>query len=334
MPVVLIGPEEMYRKQGPYVLLLRDAGFEVIYPGDPTFTRGLVGDQATIDQLRDCDAIIAGGEFFNPRVLSALPRLRVIARAGVGYDRVDVAAATAQGIAVTITPTANHECVAEHALSLMFAIARGTVVNDRRVRTGLWRGGLLQPLRTRTLGILGLGRIGRSLATRAAALGMRVIVHEPVPNQEFVRQQALELVDFETLLAQSDFLSVHCPLTPHTTGLFNKRVFARMKAGSVLINTARGKLVVEADLIAALKSGQLAGAGLDVFEEEPPAADSPLFCLDQVVLSPHLGGADWLSSENMGIEAANCIISLFRGEWPAGKVVNAELQSNWKWQRI
>lgn len=332
MPVAFIGPEELYRQPGPYSAALEAAGFELLYPDDPTFTRGLVGDQATIEQLRDCDAILAGGEFFRESVLAALPRLRVIARCGVGYDRVDVPAATARGVAVTITPNSNHECVAEHALSLMFAVARGTIVNDRRVRSGAWRGGMLQPLRTRTLGILGLGRIGRSLAVRAIALGMRVIAHEPVPGPDFCQRTGVELVDFEELLARSDFLSVHCPHTAETTGLFNQRTFARMKRGSVLINTARGKLVVESDLIEALRSGQLSGAGLDVFEDEPPPANHPLFALDQVVLAPHIGGADWLSVENMASEAAECIVRLSRGEWPAGKVVNDELRARWQWQ--
>jgi phosphoglycerate dehydrogenase-like enzyme len=116
-----------------------------------------------------------------------------------------------------------------------------------------------------------------------------------------------------------------------TTGLFDRRTFARMKRGSVLINTARGKLVVESDLVEALRSGQLSGAGLDVFEEEPPPANHPLFAFDQVVLAPHMGGADWLSCENMAAEAADCIVRLSRGEWPVGKVVNDDLKSDWSW---
>ncbi len=143
--------------------------------------------------------------------------------------------------------------------------------------------------------------------------------------------QGVELVDFDTLLARSDYLSIHCPHNAQTDRMFNRDIFARMKRGSVLINTSRGRLVVEADLLEALQSQHLAGAGLDVFEKEPAAADNPLFALKNVVVSPHLGGADRLSQDNMAIEAAECIIKLYRGEWPAGAVVNDSLHGEWKW---
>src|SRR5207244_3032726 len=141
----------------------------------------------------------------------------------------------------------------------------------------------------------------------------------------------VELVDFETLLARSDYLTLHCPHNAQTDRMFNRDVFARMKRGSVLINTARGRLVVEADLLAALEQGHLGGAGLDVFENEPAKADNPLFALKKVVVSPHLGGADKLSQDNMALEAAECIVQLRRGEWPVAAVVNDELRADWKW---
>jgi phosphoglycerate dehydrogenase-like enzyme len=253
----------------------------------------------------------------------------VIARTGVGYDRVDVAAATELGIAVTITPNSNHEAVAEFALALLFAVAKSIVSNDRQVRQGRWPRELVAPLRRCTLGILGLGRIGRSTAVRAAALGMKVIATENAPDLEFARRNSIRLVDFETLLRDSDFLSLHCPLGDETRGLLNRDAFAKMKKGSVLINTARGKLVVEADLVEALKSRHLAGAGLDVYELEPPAASNPLFQLEQVVLSPHVAGTDHASSAQMSVDAAECIVALFRGDWPEGCVVNEELRGRW-----
>ncbi len=328
---VLITPESLLHKQGPHTEILQAAGFDVVYPNDSHLTRGLGTEEKTIDELQGAAALIAGGEHLTGRVLNAVPSLRVIARCGVGYDRVDIDAATAKGIPVTITPTANHEAVAELALALMFAVAKSVVANDADTRLGRWNQKPTRPIRRSTLGILGLGRIGRSLAARAISLRMQVIATETYPDERFVREHNIELVDFESLLARSDYLSVHCPLNDETRGLLNKDVFATMKPGSALINTARGDLVVEADLIEALKSGHLRAAGLDVFEQEPVAADNPLFQLDNVVCSPHIAGADELSMEDMGIEAAQCIVKLSKGEWPDGAVVNESLKDSWNW---
>ena len=313
--------------------LLRSAGFEIAYPRNPQFARGGCDEPETIEELSVADATIASGECYSQRVLDALPRLRVIARCGVGYDRVDVPAATAHNVALTITPTTNREAVAELTLGLMFGVAKAIVFNDRQVRSGNWPRKLLLPLRGKVLGIFGLGRIGCTLAVRAKALGMTVIATELQPDLDFIQLHQIALTDFETLLARSDFLSIHCPLNDHTRGLFDQRVFQRMKPGSILINTSRGKVIVEQDLVAALRDGPLRGAGLDVYEQEPPLPDNPLFQLDNVVLSPHLAGTDETSLEAMGVEAAQCIVQLHRGEWPCGAVVNDGLRNSWRWER-
>lgn len=331
MPVVLITPEALVNVRGPWVTKLEEAGLTVAYPEDPTFTRGLYSAADTIRVLKPAAAVIAGGEYFTPEIQAGLPNLRVIARAGVGYDKVNVPAATSRKIAVTITPTANHEGVAEQAFAMIFAIAKGVVVNDARTRAGQWSVGCTAPLRGKTLGFFGLGRIGRSTAIRGRAMGMTVIACETYPDLAFAKQHGIELVDFDALLARSDYLSLHCPHNAQTDRMFNRDVFARMKRGSVLINTSRGRLVAEADLLVALQNGQLGGAGLDVFENEPATADNPLFALKNVVVSPHLGGADQLSQDNMAIEAADCIVKLYRGEWPVGAVVNDELHTGWTW---
>ena len=331
MPVVMITPESLIRVRGPWVTALEKAGLTVVYPEDSTFTRGLCGAAETIRVLSPASAVIAGGEYLTPEVLDALPHLRVIARAGVGYDRVDVPAATRRNIALTITPTANHEGVAEQAFALIFAIAKGVVVNDARTRAGLWSSGLTSAVRGTTLGLFGLGRTGRSTAIRGRAMGMTVIATEMYPDLSFAQQHGIELVSFDDLLARSDYLSLHCPHNGQTDRMFNHEIFSKMKKGSVLINTARGKIVVEADLLASLQQGHLGGAGLDVFEVEPAQPDNPLFALKNVVTSPHLGGGDKLAQENMAIEAADCIAKLFRGEWPTGAVVNEQLRDSWKW---
>jgi D-3-phosphoglycerate dehydrogenase len=331
MAVVLITPEVMLHKDAPYVEMLNEAGFGVAYPKNPIFTRGLCSVAETIDELSRCDGVIAGGEVFSRNALAALPRLRVIARSGVGYDKVDVAAATEHNVVLTITPTANHESVAEHALMLLLAVAKRLPFNDRKARAGEWPMRPSHPVRGTTVGMLGLGRIGRSFAVRARALGVQLIATETCPDRDFVREHDIELVDFDTLLARSDYLSIHCPLNDETRGRFDKAAFVKMKPGSSLINTARGGIVVESELIAALESGHLRGAGLDCFEQEPPSPDNPLFQMEQLVCTPHIAGSDDKSQEDMGIEAADCIIKLHAGVWPAAAVVNRELQDKWKW---
>ncbi len=331
MPVVLITPELMLNKSAPYVDMLQAAGFTIAYPQNPIFTRGLCSEEETIDELRVCHAVIAGGEVFSRNVLAALPNLRVISRSGVGYDKVDVAAATDHNVVLTITPTANHEAVAEHALMLLLAVAKRLTFNDRKARAGEWPMQQSWPVRGTTVGILGLGRIGRSFAVRVRALGVKLIATETDADEDFVRKHDIELVEFDELLARSDYLSLHCPLNNETRGKFDKGAFVKMKPGCILVNTARGGIVVESELIASLDSGHLRGAGLDCFEVEPTSSDNPLFQMEQVVCTPHIAGSDDKSQEDMGIEAADCITKLYSGQWPAEAVINRELRDGWKW---
>ncbi|MFT5525330.1 MAG: D-3-phosphoglycerate dehydrogenase [Pirellulaceae bacterium] len=331
MPKVMITPEALRESNGPEVEVLQNAGFEVVYPQDPYFARGNGGEQQTVAELTGFDAVIASGEQYTEAVLQQLPGLRVIARCGVGYDRVDVPAATRHRIPLTITPNSNHEAVAEMTISLLMAVTKFTILNDQNVRGGQWSRRLPRPLRGNTFGLLGLGRIGRSTAIRARAFSMRLIAHERFPDMDFVNRHEIELVDLDTLLAEADFLSIHCPLNDETQGMFCAELFHKMKRGAVLLNTARGKLVVESDLVEALDSGQLSGAGLDVFDPEPPAVDNPLLKMDNVVCSPHVGGTDQLSMVAMGVESAECIVKLHQGGWPDGAVVNQEIQEGWSW---
>lgn len=331
MPRVMITPTSMQHRPSPFAGLLERAGFEVRYPTNPELVMGLTGDEETIRQLKGIDAIIAGGEYFTPAVLDGLPELRVIARAGVGFDRVDVAAATRRGIPVTVTPSANHEAVAEHAITLLLATVRSIVSTSRQVAAGRWPRRTLGTVRGKTLGIVGLGRIGRSTAVRAIPLGMKVVAHEIFPDQEFVRAHGIELLNFEQLLERSDFITLHCPLTDQTRHFFGKEAFDRMKPGSILINTARGPLVNETDLLEALRSGRLRAAGLDVMEQEPPDPDNPLLRMPNVLVTPHQAGGDEASVIAMGMEAAECVIALWQGDWPEGAVINDELKSGWKW---
>ena len=328
---VLIVPESL-NEESTCIKDLREAGLDPVLLENIDYARGLLSIPDAIEIASDYCAVIAGGmEPYTRDVQQALPSLRVIARSGVGYDNVDVAAATEFKKAVCITPTANHEAVAELALALLFAIAKNVVTSNTSVRRGDWSRQVLTPLRTRKIGVVGLGRIGRSMAIRSKALGMRVIAYEKYPNLAFVEEHGVELVEWPELLAQSDFVTIHCPLNDETRGMFNTSAFQQMKETAILINTARGPIVNEADLVVALKDGTIRAAGLDVLEQEPPDPNNPLFELDNVVLTPHLAGADEISMERMGVEAAQAIISLSRGQWLDDAVVNRELKESWVW---
>ena len=325
----MIAPEALIPKtDAPFVRMFQDAGFEIAYPEDPSFTRGRDEDE-TIRALQGVSAIIAGGEIMTPRVIESLPELRVIARAGVGFDRVDIPAATKNNVAVTITPTANHEAVAEQTLMLMLAVSRHVVQHDRLIRQGHWEAPVSTALRGRTLGLVGLGRIGRSVVPRAQAFRMKVLAFDPVADPVYAAANDVEVVDFDTLLAQSDIVSVHAPMMESTKGLMNRDAFRKMKLGSVLINTSRGGLVAEVDLVEALQNGPLSAAGLDVFEIEPIQSDNPLLKLENVVLTPHKSTEETLAQMDMGIEAAQSIVDLYQGRWPEASVVNNEIREGW-----
>jgi phosphoglycerate dehydrogenase-like enzyme len=310
---------------GPYLKTFRDAGFEAVFPA---VSRQMTEDEI-LAALAGVEAVLAGSEPYTPRVLDAHPQLKVIARNGVGYDAVDVAAATERGIPVTVAP-ANQEAVAEHAFALILALAKQVVPQHLGLRQGQWLRKMTQPLRGRTLGLAGLGRIGKAMAVRARAFGMPVIAFEPYPDEAFVRQHAVALVPLERLFAEADYLSLHMPLTPESRRCVGRSLIGRMKPTAYLINTARGGVVCEEELYEALRDGTIAGAGLDVFEDEPPAPDNPLLKLDNVVLTAHTAGVDLKSGEDMALLAARTIVALSRGEWPAELIVNPQCRDRLK----
>ena len=327
MPNVLIGSAPIRNRPGPFRDLLHDAGFRTVDPD----CGEILTEAAVRASLPSCEAIIAGGEPLPADLIAIAPGLRVIARTGVGFDSVDVAAATARRIAVTITPGTNEESVAEHAFALLLGVSRRIALNDRLIRSGSWDRTLVIPLRGKTLGLLGLGRIGRAMVPRARAFGMSVIACDPLPNPGFDAEHGLRRCDLDALLAEADVLSLHVPLTPSTRNLLDADALERMKPGSIVINTARGGIIDESALVAALRRGHLAGAGLDVFAVEPPPDDHPLLSLPNVVASPHLGGIDTLAMSDMATLAARCIVDLQAGRWPSACVVNPEIAEGWRW---
>jgi phosphoglycerate dehydrogenase-like enzyme len=323
---VLITPMTLASVEGPYLQVLRDAGLEPVFSG----CAHQLTEEELLAKLDGFSATLAGSEPYTARVLAAHPGLRVIARLGVGYDAVDIAAATRQGIVVTIAAGANQDAVAEHAFALILGLAKDLAAAQPGTRAGRWPRRITRPVRGTTLGLAGLGRIGKAVALRGRAFGMRVLAYDPVPDTAFAATHHVSLVPLDRLLAESDFLSLHLPLTPESQHLINRQTLARMKPGAFLINTARGGLVREEALVEALRSGHLAGAGLDVYEREPPPP-GPLFEMDNVLLTPHTAGTDTRSLADMALSAAESIAALRRGGWPAEKVVNPEARAQFRW---
>ncbi len=313
---------------GPHFDILQKAGFEVV-----EVRRDVDIYQAAnlLPAVRDCVAVIAGSEPWTEELLAGCPQLRVIARTGVGFDAVDVAACNKRRVVVATTPGVNHHAVAEHTIALLMGVARLFPSRDHFVRTCDWQRFSSPRVMGRTIGIVGLGRIGRAVATRAVGLGMRVVAYEPYPQREFCEQWNVELASFEDLLSQSDYVTLHLPMMAETKHVMNAKTFAKMKQGSILINTARGLLVDEPALIEALKSGHLSGAGLDVFEVEPLPSTSPLLKMHNVLLSGHLAGLDDESQRDTLTMCADTIISLSKGGWPTEAIRNLAGVTDWKW---
>ncbi len=327
MPRILIAPYLLRNQPGRFREILTDAGFE---PVDPEGDYSLTSDQLR-PHLPVIDAMIAGGERMTPDVFELAPKLRVIARTGVGYDLIDVDAATAHGVAVTITPGTNQDSVAEQTWALLLALAKRIVPNDRCVHGGGWDRALVTPVRGMTLGLVGMGRIGRAVALRARAFRVRVVAFDTILDAEFDQRHEIDRLSLDELLACSDVVSLHIPLTETTRGMVNRDFLAKMPRGSYLINTSRGGLVVESDLRDALVSGQLAGAGLDVLGREPPEPGNPLLGLPNLILSPHIAGTDTQSMREMAELAASTIVELHQNRWPVDCVVNSELRGGWRW---
>jgi D-3-phosphoglycerate dehydrogenase len=256
--------------------------------------------------LADADALVVRSAVqVDDALMASAPKLRVIGRAGVGVDNIDAEAATRRGIVVMNTPGANAVAVAELTLALMLALARKVPAANASMHAGKWEKKSLQgaELRGKTLGILGLGRIGLEVAKRAKGFGLEVIGSDPFVSAAVARENGIKLGSIEELIAGSDYITLHVGLTPQTTGVINAKTLAAMKKGVRIINCARGELIDDAALIEALKSGQVAGAALDVFSSEP-LKDSPYAALENVILTPHIAGSTAEAQEAVGIQIA------------------------------
>jgi D-3-phosphoglycerate dehydrogenase / 2-oxoglutarate reductase len=283
----------------------------------------LVGPGAPIEALATCDAALVPGKRWDGARMDLAPRLRVLSRIGVGYENIDVAAATQRGIMVCYTPFGPTVSTAEHAVALIFAAAKTITYADRYLRAGVWHRQFWtikgMELRDRTLGLVGAGRIGGIVATVMRAVGMKVLAFDPYLSDARAAELGItKTPDLETLLRQSDVVSLHAPSTPETRHLINAERLAQMKPGAILVNTARGALVDEVALVAALKSGHLSSVGLDVFEQEPIAPDNPLLQMENVVLTDHIASHTWAGHHRLYEMAVRHALQALRGEKPDG----------------
>jgi D-3-phosphoglycerate dehydrogenase len=286
---------------------LRAAGFAV------EKKTGLKGDELAA-ALSEADGLIVRSETkVTAPLMEAAARLRVIGRAGVGVDNIDVGAATERGVIVMNAPDGNTMTTAEHTMALLLSLARRVPQGDASLKAGRWERKKFVgvELRGKTLGVVGLGRIGRVVASRARGFEMKVVAFDPFVAPGQVRDEEIELAPLEEVFRRADFVTVHTPLTPETRGIIGPREFALMKEGVRVINCARGGLVDEAALYAAIKEGRVAGAALDVFEQEPPPADHPLLALEEVIVTPHLGASTREAQEGVALTVAEQMRDFF-----------------------
>ncbi|HYB74198.1 MAG TPA: C-terminal binding protein [Candidatus Sulfotelmatobacter sp.] len=305
--------------QDPERRTLGDIADLVVAPG--------TSPEALVAAARDADAVINTYAKLPGEVLRGLTKCRIVARTGIGVDTVDMPTATALGIIVTNVPDYCIDEVSDHALALTLSLTRKVVSATAAVRAGAWGVKVAVPIarhRGRTLGLVGLGKIPRALVPKAQALGFQVIAFDPYVPPEGGAPLGVRMVDFETLLRESDVVSIHAPLTDETKGLFGDREFGLMKPGAFIVNTSRGPLIQGAALVRALESGRLAGAGLDVLDVEPPPAGSPLLQMPNVAVTPHIGYYSEESQVELQTKAAQEVRRVLTGEAPRN-VVNRDV---------
>ncbi len=309
---VLVTPTSYAKHDERLRTLLEETVGEVIY--NPS-TKPLTSDELRA-LLPGCDGYIAGLDDINRAALDCADRLKVIARYGVGVEKVDLDAAREKGIRVTNTPGANASAVAELAFGLMLALARQIPAAVHATRSGEWPRYSGVALEGKTVGLLGLGAVGKEVALRAAAFRCHVIAYDPFADAAFAQAHQIELASRDAVVAQADFLSLHLPVLAETRGMVDAAFLARMKPGSYLINTARGELIDDDALYDALTSHHLAGAALDAFTTEPPGENHKLLSLSQVIGTPHMGAHTDGAINAMGWGALNDCLAVLRGDAP------------------
>lgn len=264
--------------------------------------------------LEGVDGYIAGLDYITAEVIEKAPAtLKAISRYGAGYDRVDIAAASGKGILVTNTPGVNSQAVADLALGLMLSAARKVPALDRKIRNNEWPRSTGVELYRKTLGIIGLGEIGKGVAMRAKGFSMDILAYDPYADKAYLEANGIKEASLEEIFEQADIITLHVPLNEQTRNMINSEAIEKMKQGVILVNTSRGGLIDEQAAYEALKSGRLGGLGLDAFEKEPPG-ESPLFELDNVVVTPHSGAHTKEAVNNMGVMSVQNLMDVLSGK--------------------
>lgn len=313
---VLITARSFRSRKGRHWDIITDSGFKII---ESPYDRPLT-EEEMCELIRGVSGLIVGLDPVTEKVVNCADKLRIIAKHGVGVDNIDIRAAAERGIIVSNTPGGNDVSVAELAFALMLGLARALPWHDSIVKMGQWSRSIGVELCGKTLGIVGLGRVGKALAERAKAFGMVLLAVEPAPDTEFCRGLGIRLVSLGELLRESDFVSLHVPLVPSTKGMIGEPELRTMKPTAFIINTSRGGIVDEDALAKALNNGWIAGAALDAFSEEPPLGN-PLLSCDNVILTPHIGANTKDAVERMGLIAATAVVDVLSGRVPDSKFV-------------
>jgi len=301
---------------GEHQTLLHNAGFDL------QFERGPLSEARMLELVGEIDAFLCGDDLITRAVLEkGRPRLRLISKYGIGVDKIDVQSCTEFGIPVLFTPGVNHTTVAEHTFLLLLALQKNFLFSVDGTRAGGWKRKTGHELAGKTIGIFGVGRIGKEVAIRARAFGMEPVGFDIYWDEAFAKQYGVRRVATrEELFAVSDFLSLHANLTPETRDLVNAQTIAQMKKGVVILNCARGELVHTADMVAALHSGQVGGYGTDVLDEEPPRPDHPLPKAPNCIVTPHIGSRTYESVARQAMAAVTNLLRAVKGEEPLAQV--------------
>ena len=296
--------------------LLKQTGWEIIT------ARGPLNEADTLALVGEVDGYICGDDAITRKVLEkARPKLKVLSKYGIGVDKIDVKSCTEFGIPLLFTPGVNHTTVAEHNFLLLLALEKNFLFHTDSTRAGGWKRKTGHELLDKTIGIIGLGRIGKEVAIRARAFGMNVIANDNHFDEAFGKQYNVKrAASLDEVFAASDYISLHTNLTPETRDMISAKSFPKMKKGVLILNCARGEIVNTNDMIAALKSGQVGGYGTDVLDEEPPAADHPLLKLPNVICTPHVGSRTYESVVRQATCAVKNLILAMNGEKPIAQV--------------
>ncbi len=309
MPKILLTTTSYQDTPGAHHELLESQGFEI------QRERGPLPEEKMLELAGEFDAFLCGDDAISRAVIEkSLPLLKVISKYGIGLDKIDVETATEKKIPVLFTPGVNHTTVAEHTFGLLLGITKQIVATASAARQGEWKRLTGHEIMGQTMGIIGLGRIGKEVAVRARAFGMPVIAYDPYFDQEFASTHAVKrCATMDEVLHDADVVSLHCFLDDHTRDMINKKKIAEMRDGVIVLNCARGELVVTADVVAALNSGKLGGYGADVLDVEPPPPDHPLLTAPNAVITPHIGSRTYESVERQAMRATRNLVNFLAG---------------------